>query len=532
MLSTCLNENDAQVKRDIAKYGREQVYRKFIENNYVYPTNFEDSVSIKLDAAKTYLKSILPDVIGVENMDRILPLVDQQGIRGNLLGTFFQDVIYLGESTNNEVMRHEAFHAVFQRLLTPEQQSELQIKGQLALAERLKKSSNAGGLNSNINQLLKDRRSRGLYEGLSDERAKKLLYEEELAEQYAAYQERSPRNLVEQLFNWLKNLTRIFNETNDLKRLFQQIDRGYFVNHKVNEHPLSTSGVIRFPLNAGTVPLSDGEKNELVRAVSNQALLNGDVEQTLSDLNSEYVVSSQQIYDLGKLKGYTEDEIFTELDNLEQEILSNKGFPVLYQILQSPEETDRLKKAVENFSSQFVSPIEQYIATATDSTPIVTNQSESFQGRRLSYPSTTELDRSVIYRTINEIAQSEGSLEEKMIEFYDRSVTNPEINRFFNQFLSDIFGENKNAAIDTLIEGEIPNQFNLEGSRSTLLNEFIGLFGNSEALTRNISMIEFREESREIFNDFFKELGERMDSEGYTIYDSESVENSKQEVCL
>lgn len=528
MLSSCLNENDSQVKKDINRYGRETVYRKFIENNYVYPTSFQDSVTVRLDTAREYLKSILPSQIGVESTERLLPLLEVQGVNGNLLGAFFNNLIYLSDNATFETTRHEAFHLVFQRLITPEQQRELRSQAQLKLAERLKKS------NSTINQLLKDRRSRGLYYNLSDAEAKNLLYEEDLADQFASYNQVQPRNLLERVFTYLRNLTSWFTGDDQIKQLFQQIDNGYFVNHKVNEAINNPEiNVPEFSLNAGNTQLSTGEKNELIRAISAQSLLTGnDVEQTLSDLHSEYQVSSEQIYEVGMMKGYEVDEIIEEMGNIEQEILSNKGYPVLAQIFQSPAETTMLKNVVEMYNSQFTSPIEQYIATATDQNPAITNQREQFNGQTLSYPSTTQLDSREVYRAINQISAQEGLSEDKFIDLYDLMQETPEKKRFFSQFLSDVFGENSGAVNELLAEGEFPSLSSLNPQQRAIFNGLTEmLYTGNEALNTQMQRILESEARNTNFREFLAEYGTILDQNNQEVFPVETIENSKQETC-
>lgn len=528
MLSTCLNENDSQVKKDINRYGRETVYRKFIENNYVYPTSFQDSVTIRLDTAREYLKSILPSQVGVESTERLLPLLEIQGVSGNLLGAFFNNLIYLSDNATFETTRHEAFHLVFQRLITPEQQRELRSQAQLKLAERLKKS------NSTINQLLKDRRSSGLYYNLSDAEAKNLLYEEELADQFATYNQVQPRNLLERVFTYLRNLTNWFTGDDQIKQLFDQIDRGYFVNHKVNEAINNPEiNVPDFSLNGGSAQLSTGEKNELVRAISAQSLLTGnDVEQTLSDLHSEYQVSSEQIYQTGLQKGYTVDEIIEEMEAIEQEILSNKGYPVLAQIFQSPDETNALKGAVEMYNTQFSSTIQHYIATATDQNPLITNQRERFNGQSLTYPSTTQLDSREIYRTINQISAGEGIMEDKFIDLYDAMQETPEKKRFFSQFVQDVFTENSGAVNELLAEGEFPSLTSLNPQQRAIFSGLTEmLYTGNEVLNTQMQRILETEARNTNFREFLAEYGTNLDENNQEIFPAEMIENSKQETC-
>lgn len=515
----CLNKSDKVVKRLIKKHGEETVLRAYIKNGFLLPDVIEENKSISLEQAKQYLRGILPTSIPIENLSRIGNLVEQQGIQGNLMGAFFRDTVYLNENTNLNTAYHEAFHAVFRKLLTTEEQEELLGKGQLELNRRLQRSGNT------IKNYLQSRRQQGLYTNLSDRDAYKRLYEEELAEQFVKFKNEKPKNLLERFFQWIKNLANLFSKDESLRAMFARIDNGYYVNHKFVKNQFDEGATPEIApmllkygqrvvdINGQPTPidsfLSKNETDEIIRMISatyqyikdRVPYTGNSLNATFNYLQDKYQITEQQVESLATQKGLSEDDMYDQWDELVEELKQGTGYQRLYDVLEYTEEIAKLKSAVGGYLSNFNIELEEtedeieeqtrkdadygkeanqfdpflngsgfvkgYIGLSYYINPEGKTTSYTFQTEEgtqtLEIPSIYAIDARKVYNGLIRAVNRVGTKEEKLVKMFQfgnlttgTNVINLSVKHFMDRFIEDTFGDNKNEAIQAFAQGEFP----------------------------------------------------------------------------
>lgn len=515
----CLNTSDTTVKRLINKHGKDKVYRAFIQNNYVLPDVIEQPRTITLDQAREHLRAFLPPSIPVENLSRVGNLINQQGIKGNLMGAFLKDTVYLNDNTDLNTAYHEAFHGVFRKLLTTAEQDQLLMQGQLLLNRRLQRSGNT------IKKYLISRREQGLYSELSDQQAYQRLYEEELAEQFVKYKNEQPKNLLERFFRWIKDLASFFKKDDVTRALFKRIDEGAYVNSKFVKNqfdemttPEIAPMLLKYDVKVAEVNgqtvnydqyLGKGETDEIIRMVAatyqyvkdNAPLISRPMDATMSYLQNRFTITDEQIENLAEEKGLSEDDMYDQWEELEEELKMRTGYKPLFSVLQFPEELSKIRSAASNYLSNFNIEVEEseeeieeqtrkdadygkeanqfdpflngsqfvkgyiglsYYINPVEKTTAYTYQTEEGE-QTLEIPSIYALDARKVYNGLIRAVNRVGTKDEKLVKIYQfgnlatgNGLVNLSVKHFMDRFLEDSFGDNKNAAIQSLQEGEFP----------------------------------------------------------------------------
>jgi hypothetical protein len=176
---------------------------------------------IDIEAAKSYIYSVLPSFIKVEDINTIL---DNISVKGDAWGAFSDGTIYLNSNAEKGTEYHEAFHGVFRTVLTDPQIDDYLKQAQSELYNKLKKEGKS------IRDLLRERKDLGLYTNLTPLQAYDRLYEEYMADRYKDWKQNKEKagffdklfDLINRLFKWL------LRDKMSLDSLFYNIDKGVY----------------------------------------------------------------------------------------------------------------------------------------------------------------------------------------------------------------------------------------------------------------------------------------------------------------
>ena len=212
----------------------------------------------------------LPDFITIENIDT---LGNNMKSGGQRVGAFvmalskiagketIKGTIYAGTSTRHAY--HEAFHAIFELLLTEEQQNQYY---KIAKKELLAKLRSEGKSFTSALEELKNS-DRDKYKNYSKEKLEKLLYEEYMADEFEKFKQ-NPKNTkasswIKSLFNkmleWIRNVLGTYNAT-ELQLLFEEVNAGKFRSGKVQINPFTDAAASGVTLDASKVIRSKAVK--------------------------------------------------------------------------------------------------------------------------------------------------------------------------------------------------------------------------------------------------------------------------------
>lgn len=171
-----------------------------------------------------YIKERLPEGIKVDDLEKIIKNLDAHG---NVLGYIKDKVIYLSEQLSRPgTGYHEAFHAVFRYLMTPEERMEL-----------LNREFQLMGTVSN-KSITDFRAERGGLAHLSNMDVISLMAEERMADKFKAFATKAtaPQTWYAKLFNLIKNMIEFFTKHgNEIDKAFARIHTGYYKNAQVKE---------------------------------------------------------------------------------------------------------------------------------------------------------------------------------------------------------------------------------------------------------------------------------------------------------
>jgi hypothetical protein len=170
-----------------------------------------------------YVLQRLPKDIAIEDLQKIIHEIK---VDGNVLGFIKDKIIYLNnEMPTNGTAYHEAFHAIFRYVLTPQQRKEL-------IAEAFKEMSSIS------RQQINDFRSQRKYFGKSDAEVLDLMAEEYMAEKFRNYvlEKTEPKSWLRKFFEMLSKLIDFFkNNGSQIDELFDNIHSGYYANAATRE---------------------------------------------------------------------------------------------------------------------------------------------------------------------------------------------------------------------------------------------------------------------------------------------------------
>ena len=198
-----------------------------------------------LDTFVAWVESVLPEFITIGDINT---LRDRIITNGYTVGAFVMNLkqisggidingtIFTGENMPSRY--HEAFHAVFRMLLTPEEQAVYYSAAAKEVREKLRKEGKV--FNEELQKL---KNSSEIYSEMTLEQLKKEYYEEYMADEFQKFK-KNPKStktnsLIKSLFNrfveWIKS---IFSNKNrsELTDLYKAIDEGRYKNATIQNN--------------------------------------------------------------------------------------------------------------------------------------------------------------------------------------------------------------------------------------------------------------------------------------------------------
>lgn len=179
-----------------------------------------------IENAKTYIQSILPSSIKVQEVSDVLDELREQGIEDpekDVWGAFRDGVIYLNSQAPAVGQEyHEAFHAVFNTFVPQQQKQVLLDDAKNSLYKKLKKEGKS------IRQHITEQRASGVWTNISDTQAAEKAAEEWMAEEFRAWKnKKNSAGFLDKLFDLIDRFFRwILRNGSDLDALFRKIDTG------------------------------------------------------------------------------------------------------------------------------------------------------------------------------------------------------------------------------------------------------------------------------------------------------------------
>lgn len=250
----CLNPNHPDVKKWIDNVGKENMYKVFVQNNYLLPDyesyiGAEEIFSKNIEDYKIFLDNLLPS--NQYEFD-VLSSLKNNGF--NILGTaaFFKKTFYFKDKVTKNELAEEAFHAIVQTLMDEQEKIQIYNGGRELLNQRLKKEKRS--FTDYISELEK------LFPNTNKEILEQFAYEEEIAKDFVNYynsegkinrysQERinSIANklsllgknalpiaeLIHRLFERIKSLFNLTSNEKEVEMLFKKISNGGFKDTKI-----------------------------------------------------------------------------------------------------------------------------------------------------------------------------------------------------------------------------------------------------------------------------------------------------------
>jgi len=195
-----------------------------------------------IDVFKSWARQNLPDFIGIGDVESLGNNMKAGGVR---VGAFVLDMASIGgglraagtiyTGASNPFRYHEAFHGVYQMLLTPQQQQELLAEAKKEKRAELRKA----GLSLNT-ELEKFKNSADEYAAMDKAELENRYYEEYMADQFELFKT-GPKNskasapiksFFTRILEWFKRIFGSYTQT-QLQTLFQKIDSGKFADASV-----------------------------------------------------------------------------------------------------------------------------------------------------------------------------------------------------------------------------------------------------------------------------------------------------------
>jgi hypothetical protein len=250
----CLNANHPDVKKWIDNVGKENMYKVFVQNNYLLPDyesyiGAEEVFSKDIQDYKNFLDKLLPsNQYEFDVLDRL----KSNGF--NILGTaaFYKKTFYFKDKVTKNELAEEAFHSIVQTLMDEQERIQMYNGGRELLTQRLKKEKRS--FKEYISELEK------LFPNVSRETLEQFAYEEEIAKDFVNYynsegktnrysQERintlSKRlsllgnnalpiaELLHRLYERIKSLFNLTSDQQKVEMLFKKIANGRYKNTKI-----------------------------------------------------------------------------------------------------------------------------------------------------------------------------------------------------------------------------------------------------------------------------------------------------------
>lgn len=221
--------------------------RKRLNDSSAYkilPAEFAEVETEKIDSFLSWAENNLPNFITIKDINEV---GNRLKVNGMTVGKFvlaldslaggldINGTIYVGD---HGFRYHEAFHAVFRMLLSPEEQKQY-----LALAEKEVRAKLRSEGKSFEAEIQKFKNSADLYGSMSRKRLEQEFFEEYMADQFELFK-KNPKDtqtasFIKSLFNrfiaWIKSVFGKYSK-NELQSLYESIDAGKFKSRGTTEN--------------------------------------------------------------------------------------------------------------------------------------------------------------------------------------------------------------------------------------------------------------------------------------------------------
>ncbi|MDI9873821.1 hypothetical protein [Flectobacillus rivi] len=178
------------------------------------------------------LAPILPSFISISDIKNL------ENYDAQTLGAFFKNVIYLNRFSNTHVAYHEAFHAVFNTMLKPSEQSQILKEGVVLLHSYLEANKIA------FEDFIAPHKANPAYANLSKEDFDNVIVEEFLADEFAKHMNKPKFSyekkygsvvgkFLQKLYSLASAVRRLFVNESKLAGLFRKIENGSFAKQKI-----------------------------------------------------------------------------------------------------------------------------------------------------------------------------------------------------------------------------------------------------------------------------------------------------------
>jgi hypothetical protein len=269
------------------KYGAKFTVEQYVKHGDELPSlsAFENTEFSVLSDSQLHEETyrLLPQgVFAIDNINNIVAELPKEA-----KAAFFNNVLYFGENSTKKEIAEEAFHAIFQTLITGDRKQEFLNIGKQILISKLG--------NATVKEYIQDLRSKypTTYSQMSDREAMDRAYEETIANKFVNWYSYNPvtsleqqiadfpikalptsaKSLLVRFFNWIRSLfnSSLRNRTK-LELFFKDINDGKFrksniVNENTDKFP--TTRLIEFrDENDNKVLLSAQESQEIIRNIS------------------------------------------------------------------------------------------------------------------------------------------------------------------------------------------------------------------------------------------------------------------------
>ena len=281
-----------------------------------------------IDEFISWAAANLPDFISIED---IRTLGDNMKSGGERVGAFVMALsriagkeringkLYVGATS--KYAYHEAFHAVFRMLLTPEQQSQYYGLAKKEVLAKLRKEGKS--LKTELEKLRNGDILK--YRNWSQESLEKEYLEEYMADEFEIFKQNSKKtktnSFIKSLFNkileWIRNVLGRYN-ANQLQALYKDISAGKFKNSEAVSNPFTDSAAMGITLDA----------SKLLRYSSTKSAKGKEVYKTLPNKQGRGIISAITAR-VVEQEMNNQDPDFNIVDTVEEAI---DAFKALYDV--------------------------------------------------------------------------------------------------------------------------------------------------------------------------------------------------------
>jgi len=223
-----------------------------------------------MEQAKMYLSSVLPSFIKTEDLETVINQIQQQGVgnpQTDVWGAYRNGIIYLNSQVPAVGQEyHEAFHAVFNILMSAKEQQELLKYATDQLYSQLKKEGKS------IRDHIKEQKANGQWTNLSEKQATEKAAEEWMAEEFRKWNNKKKNagplqklfDMIERFFKWLlrsgTQLDAVFNKINTGGYKYSNIASNSFTQETTDENTTQEFKFMLIPARPTQIAVGTGTR--------------------------------------------------------------------------------------------------------------------------------------------------------------------------------------------------------------------------------------------------------------------------------